>query len=297
MGTMQTANNNKKEHPDYSALSVPELLAALAAKDQQLSDTQQALDNKDHIIREQQKRIALVEEYLRLAKIQRYGSSSEKLQFQGDLFDEAELDVAMGDVVDQLPEDEDVVRKRRSRTRNRGFSDDLPRLQIHWRLSDEERQGASKTFFTKVKEELDIIPAQARVLEYWQEKAVFDEAGEQRIQAAERPIHPLGKSLASTSLLAYILTAKYADALPLYRLENILKRYGGAITRTTMANWIIRLDNVFKPLINLMREHQLQSDYLQADETRVQVLKETGKVATSDSWMPCVSTWSHTEPG
>ncbi len=46
-------------------------------------------------------------------------------------------------------------------------------------------------------------------------------------------------------------------ALPLYRLEKILKRYGGNITRTTMANWIIRLDDVFKPLINLMREHQL----------------------------------------
>lgn len=52
-----------------------------------------------------------------------------------------------------------------------------------------------------------------------------------------------------------------------------------------MANWIIRLDDVFQALINLMREHQLSGDYLQADETRVQVLKETGKVATSDKWM------------
>ena len=38
------------------------------------------------------------------------------------------------------------------------------------------------------KEELDIVPAQARVLEYWQEKAVFDEAGESRIQVAEREL-------------------------------------------------------------------------------------------------------------
>jgi transposase len=86
-------------------------------------------------------------------------------------------------------------------------------------------------------------------------------------------------------LLAYILVAKYADALPLYRLEQILQRYGGTISRTTMANWIIRLDDVFKPLINLLREHQLSGDYLQADETRLQVLKETGTSATSDKWM------------
>jgi transposase len=52
-----------------------------------------------------------------------------------------------------------------------------------------------------------------------------------------------------------------------------------------MANWIIRLDDVFRPLINLLQEHQLASDYLQADETRIQVLKEGGKVATSDKWM------------
>ena len=149
----------------------------------------------------------------------------------------------------------------------------------------EEKQGAVKTFFTKVKEELDVIPAQAQVIEYWQEKAVFDTETEQQIIAAQRPVHPLGKCIASVHLLAYILVSKYADALPLYRLEHILKRYGGSITRTTMANWIIRLDDVFKPLINLLRERQLEGDYLQADETRVQVLKETGKPATSDKWM------------
>jgi transposase len=52
-----------------------------------------------------------------------------------------------------------------------------------------------------------------------------------------------------------------------------------------MANWIIRLDDVFKPLINLMREQQNLGHYIQADETRIQVLKETGKTAQSDKWM------------
>ena len=77
------------------------------------------------------------------------------------------------------------------------------------------------------------IPAQARVIEYWQEKAVFDtEDGGQQVKTAVRPAHPLGKCQASVRLLAWVLVTKYADALALYRLEGILKRHGGRISRT-----------------------------------------------------------------
>jgi len=175
---------------------------------------------------------------------------------------------------------------RARRSKADGFDENLPRIQVRLTLDEEEKAGANKTFFSKVKEELDIVPAQARVIEYWQEKAVFEqEDGTQQVTCAARPVHPLGKCLASVRLLAWILVAKYADALPLYRLEGILKRHGGRISRTTLANWIIRLDDVFKPLINLLREQQLGWDYLQADETRLQVLKESGKPAQSDKWM------------
>ena len=265
---MKTAIKTQQEQPVFSPPTVPELL--------------EALDQKDHIIREQQLLLKLLEEKLRLSRLQRFGASSEKLSFQIDFFDEAELEVALSDLDAQLPEDDLPKKPRKKR---KGFSDQLPRIRVELTLTDEEKAGADKTFFTKVKEELDIVPAQARVLEYWQEKAVFEQGGEQQMVAAQRSPHPLGKCIASVQLLAYILISKYADALPLYRLEKILKRYGGDITRTTLANWIIRLDDVFKPLITLIREHQLSGDYLQADETRVQVLKEDGRPATSDKWM------------
>ena len=161
---------------------------------------------------------------------------------------------------------------------------------VELELGDNPFDGALYAFTnrqrTKVKEELDIVPAKSQVIEYWQEKAVFDdESGEQRIVVAPRQPHPLGKCIASVSLLAYILIAKYADALPLYRLEKILARYGGNISRTAMAHWIIHLDDAFRPLLNLLQAHQRSGDYLQADETRIQVLKEDGKIATSDNWM------------
>ena len=258
------------------------------------ADLRRILEEKDRLLAQQQalnaelrKHILLLEEQLRLARLRKFGARSEKLPFQGELFDEAELEVSLEDVEQALAEAEAEPKKpRKRRTKADGFDENLPRIQVRLTLDEDEKAGANKTFFSKVKEELDIVPAQARVIEYWQEKAVFDTPeGESTVKVAARPIHPLGKCLASVQLLAWILVAKYADALPLYRLEGILKRHGGHISRTTMANWIIRLDDVFKPLINLLREQQLNADYLQADETRLQVLKETGKSAQSDKWM------------
>jgi len=97
---------------------------------------------------------------------------------------------------------------------------------------------------------------------YWQEKAVFEPDGQERILAAQRPVHPLGKCSVTTSLLAYIITSKYADGLSPYRLEQMLKRFGHEVSPTNMAHWVIRLDDVFKPLIHLMWEVQNCSDYL-----------------------------------
>ncbi len=276
-----------------SASPLPsDLLRILEEKDQRIADQeaelaqQQALlKEREALIAEQQKLLRLMEEQLRLARLRKFGARSEKLPFQGELFDEAELEVSLEEVEKELAEAE-PKKPRKRRSKADGFAEHLPRIQVRLTLDEEDKAGAHKTFFSKIKEELDIVPAQARVIEYWQEKAVFEqEDGTQQVTCAARPVHPLGKCLASVRLLAWILVAKYADALPLYRLEGILKRHGGRISRTTLANWIIRLDDVFKPLINLLREQQLGYDYLQADETRLQVLKESGKPAQSDKWM------------
>ena len=101
----------------------------------------------------------------------------------------------------------------------------------------------------------------------------------------KRQAHPLGKSICSVSLLAYLIIAKYCDALPLYRLETILKRYGGSINRSTMASWLIRLSQQLQCVVNLLQEEQLNADYLQGDETRQQVLKEPGADPTGEKWI------------
>ena len=274
---MKMTLKNLTPSPDLSGLSAAELLAVIAGFQQQLALKEEAIQRRDaHIL--------LLEELLRLRRIQRFAASSEKLH-QLQLFDEAELEADMDALLAQLPDDLPQTAEAKAKPRQRGFSASLLRERIELTLSEEQKAGASKVFFTKVKEELQFIPAQLKVLEIWQEKAVFERDGEEVILAANRPVHPLGKCIATPSLLGYIITSKYADGLPLYRLEQMFKRLGQEVSRTSMAHWIIRLDEVFQPLMNLLREEQNHATYLQADETRIQVLKEEGKTAQSDKWM------------
>lgn len=99
------------------------------------------------------------------------------------------------------------------------------------------------------------------------------------------PKQPIPKSIAGPGLLAYITTAKYQDALPLYRQENAFKRLGVALSRQTMANWMVKTAELCQPLYNLMQDHLLDSGYLHMDETRVQVLNEVGKTPERQSYM------------
>lgn len=105
------------------------------------------------------------------------------------------------------------------------------------------------------------------------------------IIVAPLPAQPIPKSNASPGMCSYIAIAKYADGLPLYRLETILARSGFDISRATMAAWMIRLGQLIVPLMNLMDEIQCGYDVLQMDETTVQVLKEDGRAAQSKSRM------------
>ena len=277
------------------SLSYDALMIAIAEQSRKLdeqfdlnNEQHDIINKKSHVIGEQQKQINLLEEQLRLLRQQRYGKSSEKNDAQGELFNEAEWLSDQADAEDsevELNTEQSEPPKKKKKGRS-GLSPDLPRKKVLLRLSDEQKQGAIDTFFVTIKEELDITPAKVQVLQYQQEKAVFlDEQGTRTLVEADRPKHPLGKAIASTALLAYLIIGKYCDGLPLYRQEGILKRFGAQMTRTTLANWLIRLSLELQPLRNLLQETQLQANSLQGDETRMQVLKEPGMQATGHKWI------------
>jgi len=251
-------------------------------------EQQQIIDKKSTVITQQKQRILILEDYLRLARQQQFGRSSEQHPGQGELFNEAELTACTVEETESAAENETASeeaapQKKRGR---KGFSSAIPREQVRVALSDDEKKDAIDTFYVKTKEELDIIPAQVRIIEYMQEKAVFvNGEGERSIKVATMPKHPIGKVMASMGLLAYIIVSKYMDGLPLHRLEKILQRYGGNITRTSMASWIISLSVQCQPLIHLIRSHQHSGSVIQADETRIQVHNEPGYANTGQKYM------------
>ena len=200
-------------------------------------------------------------------------------------FNEAEVTAAPEpepDPLDLSSTDDDKNKK----TGRKPFDKKIPRHQVFAYLSDEDKAGAINTFFVKVREELDIVPAKVQILEYMQEKAVFkDEQGNSTIKLADMVKNPIAKAMGSVNLMTYVVVAKYVDGLPLHRLEKIIQRYGGSISRATLANWVIGLANQVQCPVNLLREYQHTGSIVMADETRIQVLKEPDKPASSDKWM------------
>ena len=93
-------------------------------------------------------------------------------------------------------------------------------------------------------EELEIIPQQVRVIKYYSATYACEncekESGYAHIYSIKAPPRLLKHSLASPSTVANVMTRKYVDGLPLYRQEKIWAREGIALSRATMANWVIQ---------------------------------------------------------
>ena len=177
------------------------------------------------------------------------------------------------------------ARKRRGR---KPLPDYLPRVRIEHDLPEEEKTCACGCGLTRIgedtSEQLDIVPAQVRVLQHVRLKYAC-KACEETIKTAPVPAHPIPKSNASPGLLAHVAVAKYQDALPLARQERILQRAGVELPRATLAGWMIKLGALLDPLIEQLRERLLAYDIVQMDETRIQVLKEAGRSASTNSYI------------
>ena len=92
------------------------------------------------------------------------------------------------------------------------------------------------------------------------------------VSAAPLPPRPIPGGIAGPGLVTEVIVSKFGDHLPLYRLEDILTRYGVYISRSTMCDWVKATAELFRPLYDLQRELVLQSSVMWTDDTRVTVL-------------------------
>ena len=143
-----------------------------------------------------------------------------------------------------------------------------------------------------VSEQLDIVPAKVRVLRHIRGKYRCPSC-EGHLRTAALPAQPLPKSFASPGLLAFIVTAKYVDGLPLYRQQQQFGRIGVELSRTTLAQ-VGGGDGRAGGAADESAARGAPRTGLPVlmDETTVQVLKEPGKAPESKSQL-----WAMMSPG
>jgi transposase len=239
-------------------------------------------------------KIAWMLEQITLSKHVRFGASSEKSEYdQLSLFDEAEKEA---DQRVAEPEFEEIKIRRKKRIGKKDeMLSDLPVEVVEYYLPTEEQFcpecGVTMHIMGKtVRRELIIIPAQAKVREHVQyiyscrDCEKYSDGTPIVKSVVSEPV--IKGSMASPSTVAYIMSQKYVNAMPLYRQEKEFERLGIEISRQTMANWVIRCANDWlEPLYSAMREILVNREVIHADETVLQVLKEPGKKPQSNSYM------------
>lgn len=262
----------------------PAQLKALLADSQK---EKQAFEAEVKHLREQ---LNNVFEALRLERYRHYGTKSEKAPGQGELFDEADDDV------ESLPTEQDrfantdstETKSRKPPGGRKPLPADLPRIdQVH-ELPEAERECACGCTLHEIgediSEELDIIPAKVQVIRHVRKKYACKSC-EETIKSAPAPAVLLPKALASANTMAYVITAKYADGLPLYRLSHILQRHQVDLSRQTLSASVLATAQKLDPLMDVLESTLNNSPLIHMDETRVQVLKEPDKTPQSQSYM------------
>ena len=167
----------------------------------------------------------------------------------------------------------------------RKLPDHLPRRPIVHDLTDEQKKcpccgEARACIGSQVSEQLEYIPAKFEVLQHIRHKYACTHCGEGKCAACDGKAHidiatkqaqPIEKGLPGPGLLAYIITSKLGDHLPLYRLENIFDRSGIDIARSTMCAWMMAAGKLIKPLVERMKSRIRQSKVIHTDDTTVKV--------------------------
>ena len=266
----------------------------------QLTEKDSMLREKDEIIRRQQIQIENMTQALLHARKKMFGKSSEVSTGyeQLCLFEETtELAKAL------LKEQETVVVKEHKRTpRKPGIRKEmlagLPKEIEEYIIDAEEKcsvcGGELKVIGKEiVRTEVEFKPATLIVKQIVRQiakcKSCSSDGNDRpvHIQKASVPAKVLPHSIATHSLVAQIMYQKFGMGAPFARQEKDFYQMGLEISRANMAHWTIRCsDEWLMPVYHRIHQILIQKcEILHMDETRIQVNKESGKKASSDSFM------------
>ena len=246
-------------------------------------------------------KIQVLEERLRLQRIQKYGSGSEKLSsLQLELL-EQEPGVSREEVIaesERKAPPHASERKKRQHPGRQTLPANLPRVERVIACTPEQcvcgNCGRDTSVIGyEVSEVLDVEPARYFVKVIKREKRACKTCPEQGVTAAPLPVRVIEKSLVSDRVIIDTVVNKYCDHSPLYRQSVALLRDAGIdISRATMCGWVMTIGEMLMPVAGAMRSQLLAGSYIQADETPVDVQTHDGSGANHQAYL-----WQYGTPG
>jgi len=142
-------------------------------------------------------------------------------------------------------------------------------------------------------EQLDVEPAKYFVRVTKREKRACKACEEQGVECAPLPPRIIEKGLASDRVVVDTVVSKYADFVPLYRQSAILERETGIeLSRATLDGWVMRVGELLRPISVAMAQELVAGNYIQADETPVDVQSERTKGKNHQAYL-----WQYSRPG
>ena len=223
-------------------------------------------------------------EQIKIMSARQFGRSTEKSLSPSDQlsildmgFNEAEF-IVQGRVVNE-PVIETVVKEHKRKKPKGKREDDLkgyPVTVVEHNLSEAELKDKFPEGYSTLPDEiykkLEMHPATFEVIEH-HIKVYKGKDGS--IVKGNRPKEMLNNSIATPSLVAAILNAKYVNAVPLYRQEQEYERNDVSISRQVMANWVITTAERYLSLVyDKLKAEIGNSKVVHADETPVMVTKD-----------------------
>ncbi|MGA3093631.1 MAG: IS66 family transposase [Terriglobales bacterium] len=184
------------------------------------------------------------------------------------------------------------VKRRRGR-RNLANFEKLPVTTQVYELTAEQRQcpccgverkeiGAEESW------QIEYVPGRFERLHHVRKKYAClgcEGVGENpQMEVAAKAEAAIEKGMAGPGLLAYIVTSKFSDYLPLYRLEDIFERQGFEISRATQSIWCGDVADLVEPLYKLMAERVRQSHVVATDDT-IMPMQSVGKTKSARMWV------------
>jgi transposase len=253
---------------------------------QQVEDAQRRIDELERVLDEtaadydqlKEKHAELAET---LALLRRYIFGQRRERFtddpgQGHLFDIPEIIAEPEPVAPPSPDTAATPRPTAARTPRRTRLDHLPHVRIPHDVPESEKTcsccGGPKTRIGEDESrELDYIPARLEVKVHVLPKYACPKCRD-GVASPPVPPKPMAGGIAGAGLVSFVITSKFADHLPLYRLEDIFTRHGVFLSRSTLCDWVRNAALLLEPLAELQKKLVLQSPILWTDDTPVTVL-------------------------